>query len=343
VQGRIFRVIFIAYFRRALKTKQLLSKFLFGLSVPQQYVCLSSEDLSSPLRITLTGENNQEAIQVDPVFVGYKPVVFALPDKSMELKEKEYCLNFQQGTDFVSVKKWNGFPTDNHSVARMLVSSLSPGFRTCPHIRLLKGEIGAHSFLRMYYQVMNSLRDKFTKNGAGNVNLPGNLHDMVRIAYSVPRIIALVSVAEGFQMNLFPTDLHGKLDENFYISSLRIGGNAQQQVESRRRIVLSEIESNFFGLAYSLGKNHMKELSSRAEFVLENTVSEKFRFPLPAGVLRYFELTVLESVDVGIHRIFLYKIENVVNVRSGKTLSHIHQYYAEWRKRNGLQTDLLLR
>lgn len=283
------------------------------------------------------------AIHADPVFVGYKPVVFALLDHSNSLRAKEYCLNFHQGSDFDPTSKWNDFPTDSNSVARMLVRSLCVKFNAYPRARILTGEIGDHSFLKRLHKTMNSFRDKLAKDKPGNVDLPGNLHDMVRIAYSIPRIIGLVSIAEGSEMNLFPTDLHGQLDEIFYISSLRIGGNAQQQVELGRKIVLCEIESELFGEVYKLGKNHMKEFSSASDFDLDASTSKKFGFPLPTGVLRYFELTVLESIDVGIHRIFLYKIENIVKVRSGKTLSHIHQYYAEWRKRNGMKTDLLLR
>lgn len=323
--------------------KQLLSEYLFGLTIPQQYICLSLEDLVEPLSITLTKKESQVAILVNPVFIGYKPVVFALLDNSRSLKEKEYTLNFHQGSDFAPMSKWNDFPTDKNSVARVLVRCLSVEFKAFPEVRFLMGEMGGHSFLKKLHQTMNSFRDRLAKDKPGNVDLPGNLHDMVRIAYSVPRIIGLVSITEGSRMNLFPTDLHGQLDGNFYISSLRIGGNALQQVEYVRRIVLCEIGSELFAEAYKLGKNHMKDFSSVSAFNLETSVSEKFDFPLPAGVLRYFELSVVESVDIGIHRIFLYKIENIEQVRSGKTLSHIHQYYAEWRKSNGIKTDLLLR
>ena len=144
-------------------------------------------------------------------------------------------------------------------------------------------------------------------------------------------------------MNLFPTDLHGQLDNTFYISSLRIGGNAQRQVEQLQKIVLCEIESRSFRDVYALGKNHVKDFASVSEFDLSTETSERFKFPLPKTTLRYFELTVLTFADVGIHRLFLYRIENKVSMRQGKTLGHIHQYYAEWRKRKALKTDLLLR
>lgn len=282
------------------------------------------------------------AVTAEPLFIGYKPVIFALPGHSNSSHAAEYCLNFVH-TNFHSNATWKDFPTDKASVARMIVSSLQLEFKSLPALRLLKGEFGQHVFINSFHRTTNLLREITSKTNPGNVDLPGNLHDMVRIAYAIPRIIALVCIFDGFKMNLFPTDLHGQIDENFYISSLRIGGKAQQQVQDIQKIVLCEIESDAFHEAYQLGKNHMKDLSVLSDFVLSSTVSEKFGFPLPNATLRYCELNVLEFVGVGIHRIFLYKIENRVNLRPGSALSHVHQYYAEWRKRNGMRTDLLLR
>jgi hypothetical protein len=332
----------IAYFRSALKTKQLLSKYLFGLSVPQQYVCLSLEKFMQPLKIALTGKDNEFVI-VNPVLVGYKPVVWAQPDITNAFKPGEYCLSFYDCSNFELNSKWNVFLTDSRSVAQMMVEVLPLEFESLPKLKLLQTKLGSHYFMSSVHRWVNSLRDALRNNESGNINLPGNLHDQVRIAYSIPRIIALVSISNGSEMNLFPTDLHGQLDKDFYISSLRMGGLAEQQVERNRRIVLCEIESKRFREVYGLGKNHMKDFTDQSQFNLHASLSKTFQFPLPEGVLRYFELTVLESLDVGIHRIFLYKIEHVQSVRAGETLSHIHQYYAEWRSRNGINTELLLR
>jgi hypothetical protein len=292
-----------------------------------------------PSRMVLKDENGLHA-EVNPVFVGYKPVIFALPPTGNGLNANQYLLSFYAGSAALDV---DGLVSGSNPVARMLVTCLSLKFKSLPSLKLLQGKSGSHVFMNAWHRQMNSLRGKFQKSEPGNVNLPGNQHDMVRIAYSVPRIIALVSIAEGSMMNLFPTDLHGQVDNTFYLSSLRIGGRAQEQVHQHGRIVVCEMETELFREVYHLGKNHMKQFLPVSDFKVVSSVSEKFRFPLPIGVLKYFELTVLEFVDVGIHRIFLYRIENIVNICSGKTLSHIHQYYAQWRERNGMKTDILLR
>ena len=307
-------------------------------------MCVSLETLEQPLRNFITAREEQQSGFINPVFVGYKPVVWATADKFTVPEADEYCLHFQNDDVFFDpVSRWKGFPADNHSVARMQVQVLPLKFEAFPEIKLLQGKYGSHSFINPFHKITNALREKLIKSPPGNVDLPGNLHNMVRIAYAMPRIVSLISVTDGTRVNLFPTDLHGQLNKDYYISSLRIGGKAQEQVQELKKIVLSEITSDQFEEVYNLGKNHMKDLREADSFKLSTMRSEKFQIPLPAGILRYFELEVLEFIDVGIHRIFLYKIENIKRVAEGNTLSHIHQYYVQWRQRQGIYTELLLR
>ena len=60
--------------------------------------------------------------------------------------------------------------------------------------------------------------------------LPDNLYKQVQIAYSIPRNISLITVGQNDRFNLFPTDLHGPVNEDHYIISLRHEGKACQQV-----------------------------------------------------------------------------------------------------------------
>jgi hypothetical protein len=72
--------------------------------------------------------------------------------------------------------------------------------------------------------------EKFRRHQANSVNLPGNQKDQVKIAYSMPREISLVTLSNGKLMNWSP-DLHGTVSRNTYVCSLRLGGLANQQVE----------------------------------------------------------------------------------------------------------------
>jgi hypothetical protein len=143
-------------------------------------------------------------------------------------------------------------------------------------------------------------------------------------------------------MNMFPTDLHGYIDETFYASSLRLGGKANDQVNSNKQIVLSDIEASYFKEVYSLGKNHMKDPQPVSAFDTHGD-SKNFAIPLPSKSLNYRELLVEHSIDIGIHRIYFYKLIGDVKNGSAHRLTHFHQYTAQWREDHGLQTPSLIR
>ena len=156
----------------------------------------------------------------------------------------------------------------------------------------------------MYLAFDNDLYNK----KPGNIFLPGNLYKQVQVAYAVPRNISLVSVKQNNLFNLFPTDLHGQIDEGFYMFSLRRGGRAAQQVETLKKILVSEVHAEFYKTAYLLGKNHMQELKAKNQFLFGNEVSQALQLPLPQFATYYRELELLDSLVHEIHRIFLFKI-----------------------------------
>jgi len=138
--------------------------------------------------------------------------------------------------------------------------------------------------------------------------------------------------------------LHGPVGEKFYIGSLRVGGRANDQIEKYRKIVISEVEPSFYKQTYLLGKNHMQNLRQESEFALYQTRSKTFNFPLPSAVVSYRELKRIDSIDVGIHRVHLYEtIHREILQQEISQLTHIHQFYAQWRLDNGLPTPTLLR
>ena len=88
----------------------------------------------------------------------------------------------------------------------------------------------------------------------------------------------------------------------------------------------------------------MQELNEENRFPLHDEKSISFNFRLPKNVIRYQELTRIDSFDHGIHRIHLYEvIHRQVIEESKSTLAHIHQYYAQWRFDHGIQTQMFLR
>jgi hypothetical protein len=188
------------------------------------------------------------------------------------------------------------------------------------------------------------LNNQIYNRKKGNIFLNNNLYTQVQIAYSVPRIISLITVGSGGLYNLFPTDLHGLVNEQYYVSSLRHGGEACKQVENAGRIVISQVPSEVYKTVYALGKNHMQELKPKENFFFSESQSGVFKLPMPKSLLSYRELELAGSFEHGIHKLFLYKIISSQAVRKDpSTLAHIHNCYATWRHRKGLPGNYLLR
>jgi flavin reductase (DIM6/NTAB) family NADH-FMN oxidoreductase RutF len=173
--------------------------------------------------------------------------------------------------------------------------------------------------------------------------LKNDLYTQVQIAYSIPRKICLITVGENDRFNLFPTDLHGRIDD-VYIISLRKDGKACQEVESAKKIVLSDINASAYKKVYALGKNHMQPLKEKSLFEWNAVCSKNFNLPLPKDVLSYRELELEQSFLHGIHKLLLFRMvsEEKVSLEPA-TLSHIHNCYATWRYKHRISSNLLLR
>ncbi|MEQ8362507.1 MAG: hypothetical protein RH948_06520 [Cyclobacteriaceae bacterium] len=323
--------------------KSALKRLITGQSFNQEYLCLAKE-LRYPLEAFLiVGGSDPLNVTAIHRFVGYKPLVIAIGfELSRYINHTKVCLCFTN-KDFEANDEWMGFQVDSKSVAKLLLIKKETKRIGDTEIVFYQGCYGHHHFLPWYNQVLNSILLKFKKKVIGNISLNGNLYDQVRIAYAIPRKIALISVADNGLMNMFPTDLHGMINDSIYISSLRIGGEACKQVERIRKIVISDIESLHYQEVYSMGKNHMRQMKPIQEFDISDEYSDLFKFPLPKRTSHYRELEIASTFDLGIHRVFLYKIVNEKSIKIIFPLFHIHNYYGQWRKNNKLPGDYLLR
>jgi flavin reductase (DIM6/NTAB) family NADH-FMN oxidoreductase RutF len=314
-----------------------LRKTLTGLSMNQEYLCLRKETLDQVLGVFISDPGSDVEITANHFFLGYKPVVIGVFCKRDDrniidlISDDEVTLKFKS---LIGVK----------NVATLWLKREKIIFIDEYQITLFVGVHGKHVLINPFYQWINQGLEKLRSRRTGNVDLPGNLYDQVRIAYSIPRTIAVVTLGDKEKINLFPTDLHGSVVDHFYVESLRLGGLANDQVEKQNRIVISEVDSMSFEKVYSLGKNHMRQMGHYNDFELHKNVSQILLLPLPASVTRYYELERIDFYDVGIHRIHLFRILNkeIVDPKND-TLAHVHQFYAQWRKDQNLKTDYLLR
>jgi hypothetical protein len=319
--------------------KRLLRKFLTGYTLTQEYLCLPFEKTSNPFKIILALGDSEWDVTDTHVFLGYKPVVFGISVTDLNrikmLHQRQGCSlyyrydqNIENGKK-VAVFTLRKFATETFSDTTIFFFEA--------------GQV-SHSLQNWWHRQINRLIEKLTTRNANNIQLSDNLYEQVRVAYAIPRVISIISMRDGNKMNMFPTDLHGKISATIYVSSLRRGGKATEQVEILRDICISDVAAENFAHAYKLGKNHMAELRPETEFTVASVRSKNFKIPLPPGVISYRELELLHSLNRGIHQIHFYRIvsEETFDPNIPK-LAHIHKLYAQWRINLKIPTTLFFR
>jgi len=326
----------------------LLNK-LNGLHYPQEYLCLAKETFENQLRVYLVANGNiVKDITNEHAFTGYNPVIFTLYVSAA----KEPVLSGEQATLPSSVEIFfchssttqNGVFNKKDAIAHLSMALIRKQTSCNTIIYHYEGKMGEHRFLSSLQQSILALSNRLYNKREGNVYLRKNLYTQVQIAYAVPRIISLITVSDGMLYNLFPTDLHGPVNQQLYVGSLRHAGKACKQVESAGKMVISRIHYTAYTSAYALGKNHMQELRPKETFPFGPETSPVYRLPLPKSVLHYRELELLESFEHGIHKIMLFKIVSEQAVSNEPvTLCHVHNCYASWRHKQGIVSNFLLR
>ena len=270
------------------------------------------------------------------LFVGYYPLIIAIScEKNSSLNDLLQNKN--------NIKTLFGESKDK-IYAQLILKKINTLEFDEVTLFLFEGVKGSHRFLSKFHILTNSLKYKLTAEKKINIYLKGNLYEQVKIAYSIPRKILLVSLGKNNMFNIFPTDINGRIGKQNFVISLRKNGKANKQVKELKKIVLSEMSADAYKEVYSLGLNHIKDLRAKKEFDLSEKLSEKYSMPLPNNVLRYFELEFINDTQTGVHNLCFFKIVSSANIEDSKsTLAHIHRDYAEWRINNGIISEFLLR
>ena len=194
-----------------------------------------------------------------------------------------------------------------------------------------------HQMANKIHQFVRNFNNRLFNNIPSNIYLKGNLYDQVQLLYTQPKVTSLITLKGKDNCHFFPNDLHGKMDE-YYFVALREGGKFCRQIEEMGKFILSDIDVSSFKEVYSFGKIHGQGLSSFDNF------SSVFQFPIPENTVRFKELAIESALTNGIHRIFVCKIVNEESlVENSNTLANILNSYATWRKKNQLETSYYIR
>lgn len=310
--------------------KKGFKKWLTGLSVPQEYVCMAFDESDPPFDLHVTSGDREFKVD-DYVLLGYSPVLIAIVQNPNESP-------WQDDVSLLFKDKSN-----QRTVAELRLKKDIEREEGDNRVCFFRATAGRHQLISSFNQKINSwwMRWKHTPNGF--IQLQGSLYEQVRIAYAIPRKISLISLGDRNAMNMFPTDLHGTLGTRYYTSSLRIGGKACLQVEQQGRLLICDMLLSAYRDVYAMGKNHMREMRDVSAFATRTECSKQFGIPVPQGALRYRELEIADSFDRGVHRVFVYRRVNEVELDSAPCLSHIHNYALQWRLNQGYHTNYQLR
>lgn len=322
-----------------------LRKMLFGFNIPNEYLGVDPMSLLNEIKVYASNQSDSKTVDVTSscLFMGYSPVIIGIYCESGDTQfdlSNGLCLSFAHRT-FSSDAGWRGFRTSSLALARLVLKHVTQRALGEQTLHIYEVTWGVHTFLSAFHRWMGRLRQSLYRAPSNNVNLPGNRYEQVRILYSIPRIIALISLGDQNKFNLFPTDLHGHVGKNCYVDSLRIKGKANQQVSELKKIVLSEVRLDFFKKTYALGKNHVKDLQEVGHFPFLPALSEIFKLPIPNGAIRYRELLQVGSQDIGIHRLHFFTIVHEKEIEATPSLSCVHRYYVQWRLDNNLPITFL--
>jgi len=318
--------------------KKILRKFN-GLHYTREYLCFAEGSLSQPLFVYLVaGGQVFKDITNRHLFVGYCPLVLVFCKSDLPDAEEEIELVFSPS----SILPNETIPVKDALARLRLVKRQEQAAGDEP-IVYYEGVAGSHRFLSPFQQWIGGLINNWYNKRPGNVFLNNELYRQVQIAYSVPRVISLITVKGDDRANLFPTDLHGRINASHYLVSLRSGGKACEQVKHSRRILISRMPAEKAGLVYSLGKNHMQETRAVADLPFDQQLSAAMNWPVPEGSLSGIELELAGSTIYGVHEVLLFRIlaEKEFAPVSGQ-LVHIHNAFASWRFKKGLEGNYLL-
>lgn len=309
---------------------------MFGNTEQYEYICTSYEKLSHTFSVSLslTEKEFSEDVTTSHILLGYKPLLIGIISETTSPIYETFSSSTQITLHFST----QILPIKN--IARLTLKKLTERKFTERSLFIYEGKHGQHTFLSGAHKLTNILYERFIRKGANNINLQNNLCKQVAIAYSIPRIISIITVGKNNLYNVFPTDLHGAIDSENYVSSLRPDGKACKQVEETKKIVVANVESSYCAGAYVLGKNHMRDFQEIDASTLMPDRSDLFNYPLLKETISYKEMELTGYFDAGIHRILFYKIVNEKIIsKDASTLSHVHKYYVAWRTKKGLSTE----
>jgi SAM-dependent methyltransferase len=306
--------------------RDIISHQFLGKHFSREYLQVDRNVYSNPFEVVWLDDSGQRLFFAEaPLLLGFDPVFIGISSISLAQElPKHSCLSFQYSGKEISSLKLEKILESDFGATRFLL---------CRCVGAKQGLVGSAT------AALNNFRELFRKNHH-NLSTLSNRYMQLCVSYSVPRPVVATVVNDGDHYNIFPGDLQGKINDDYYVHTFISGSLSSMQITSIKRAVICEMDAGFSTFIPKIAGNHNKELHPPGKFPFGTERSQQFQWFLPKHCERYFELELMNTFPQGFHTVFVFKILNQKK-QGTHALAHIHRYTAEWRRAQGLKTEYL--
>jgi hypothetical protein len=251
-------------------------------------------------------------LEDQPLFLGYKPLVMGICASPEKIQPVAYAKT-------IHLIYRNKITGEKIATLELDVDQLVPIENQL--LILLKGKSGHHHLETLGERIGFRLNELLSKKSSGNISLTPGEYVQLKIAYSIPREIKILTVCCNEGCNTFPIDLFGPAGETHFVLSLRHVKESCRQLEHADNMTARIVRAKYAPFAYALGRNHSRKWHKAV---------------LPADPIGLEEFERVSSLgDYGVHRLFLLKRKSPAVSLSPERLVHAHISYVNWHKRQG--------
>jgi flavin reductase (DIM6/NTAB) family NADH-FMN oxidoreductase RutF len=195
----------------------------------------------------------------------------------------------------------------------------------CRNYCLSAGRLWAHYLHHAYLR----------RQSTSHIQLSTCAAQAMTASFICPRRVVLVSAVWGDRSNIFPMNLLGSLNDDYFAFSLDSTRLAAPLVAGAGMVALSGIPVERAGVAQQLGKNHKKESVAWGQLPFPTTPSTALGIPVPCFASRVIELQLETTRNLGSHTLFISRVVRDERRAAGKQFFMVHGIYQSWRLTHG--------
>ena len=291
--------------------------FTIGLADPQMEIAVWLYGMGTPIDVT----NRHSMACADPFTVC---IAFDEEQKITEDNLRGLSLRFCERDGerrLLGQINLNGKKTSAISANGLQIILFEA--RSSTNYCLPKTRIWAHYLLHRY--------SLWRKVDSAGVKMSFLERRAVMVMFIRPHPVVLVSLDGDAGGNIFPMNIMGDLQHNYFAFALKNSRLAARLVERSSQVALSDVPLAQTPLAYRLGANHGKSSIDWDRLPFATKLSAQFKFRVPAFTHRVREMQIETIRNLGSHTFFVARIVHDERSADSVGLCIVHGFYQAWR------------